>query len=117
MIAMEDLSFQKNGMVGIVSAAAVDNSFELDFAGWRDGTMRTAQLSEALPGYTRGTHICFPRNGSFRSLLFSSLVNITVSVLNPLLKVRLRIHRGAMSATEKVCFVFYWMELSHIVHS
>mmetsp|Transcript_31307 Transcript_31307/g.75331 ORF Transcript_31307/g.75331 Transcript_31307/m.75331 type:complete len:461 (-) Transcript_31307:820-2202(-) len=94
MIAMEDMDFQKHGTVGIVSAAEVDDSFDLDFAGWRDGAKWVGQLNEALPGFLRGVHICFPQNGSFRRFLYSSLINITVSVLNPLLKVRVRIHRG-----------------------
>mmetsp|Transcript_31304 Transcript_31304/g.75322 ORF Transcript_31304/g.75322 Transcript_31304/m.75322 type:complete len:286 (-) Transcript_31304:1422-2279(-) len=97
MIAMEDMDFQKHGTVGIVSAAEVDDSFDLDFAGWRDGAQRVAKMTESLPGSTHGVHICFPWNGSFRSYLFSSLLNITVSVLNPLLKVRVRIHRGKMT--------------------
>ncbi|CAJ1968357.1 unnamed protein product [Cylindrotheca closterium] len=94
MIAMEDMDFQQHGTVAIVSAAEVGDSFDLDFNGWRDGARRVAQLTEALPGSSNGVHICFPRNGSFRSYLFSSLLNIAVSVLSPLLKVRVRIHRG-----------------------
>ena len=94
MIAMEDLDFQRNGIVAIISSAEFGSSYELDFSGWRDGARRAGQLTEALPGSTQGVHICFPRDRSFRSFLFSSLIKITISVLNPLLKVRVRIHRG-----------------------
>jgi len=98
MIAMEDMDFQKHGTVFIVSAAEVEGGCELDLAGWRgDSAKRAARMTESLPGSTHGVHICFPWNGSFRSFVFSSLLNITVSVLNPLLKVRVRIHRGKMT--------------------
>ena len=94
MVAMEDVDIQRNGTVGIVSAAEFDSGFEFDFAGLRDGAQRSGQLSESLPGSMHGVHICFPRTRSFRSFLFSSLIRVSVSVLNPLLKVRVRIHRG-----------------------
>jgi len=94
MIAIEDLDFQRNGMVIIVSSAEFGSSFELDFNGWREGAIRSGEQTEALPGSLQGLHICFPRDRSFRSFLFSSLIKITISVLNPLLKVRVRIHRG-----------------------
>ena len=106
MIAVEDTGFQKNGCVAVVSAADFDSGFDFDFAGWRDGAQRTGQLAEALPGSTQGVHICFPRNGSFRSYLFSSLIKITVSVLNPLLKVRVRIHRGKFHV-DTVYYAFF----------
>ena len=99
---MEDIEIQKNGVITIVSAAEVDDSFELDFSGWRDGAKRAGRLTEALPGLAHGVHICFPRNGSFRSFLYSSLINFTISVMNPLLQVRVRIHRGEDDSTEHV---------------
>jgi len=93
MIAMEDLDFQRHGTVILVSAE--DWGSNLDFSRWRgDSAKHTGNLTEALPGSIYGVHICFPQNGSFRSYLFSTLLKITVSVLNPLLNVRVRIHRG-----------------------
>merc|ERR1711935_481539 len=95
MIAMEDINFQRNGFVSIVSAKECGSCFDSsDIAGWRNGATGAGRLSDALPGTYRGVHICFPSNNSIRSYMFSSLVYFAVSVLSPLLKVRVRVHRG-----------------------
>ena len=103
MVAIEQVDFQRNGVVGVISAAtgARNSKFEYEWTKWRDIARRAAQLSEALPGTMHGVHICFPQKSeqSFQSFLFSALVNVAVSALNPLLKVRVRIHRGRVVNT------------------
>ena len=96
MIAMEDVDFQRNGTVIVVSADNWDASNDFDFVRWRSACQDQARLTEGLPGSMHGVHICFPQNGSFREFLYSALIKMTVSILNPLLKVRVRIHRGTL---------------------
>jgi len=95
MIAMEDVNFQRKSVIAIVSAKECGSSFDpSDISGWRNGAKAAGRLSDALPGTYRGVHICFPSNNSIRSYMFSSLVYFAVSVLSPLLKVLVRVHRG-----------------------
>ena len=96
MISMEDLNFQRNGSVFVVLADNFDSFTDLNIARWQGGVQRHGRLADALPGSTHCVHICFPRNGSYRSFLYSWVIKMLVSVLNPLWKLRVRIHRGTV---------------------
>jgi hypothetical protein len=97
MIAMEDITVQKKGFVTIITADNMEGG-ETNLSFWKNSVKQMVRLHQGLPGSLHGTHVVIKNLNTVAGLMFSYVIQMTAHALNPLLKIRMRIHKGECGA-------------------
>ena len=95
MVAMEDESFQRKGMVCVLSNSDSEDVERIESSHKMNSSVKEmARLSEALPGYTQCMHVCFSNLTSIGAFVAFTLVRLMIAAFSNLITIRFRIHKG-----------------------